>query len=135
MTSYPSELMPWAVPIVCPTWRCTCFAYFCYVYGEGTFTKSYGVFNYFSGSYGFWLVSSCVVFINAAQLPWIWNQVLSKFKSCSRRVGDLRWWESLTVVPNGYMAYRLSLVNHSEKQLIIVISLSRHKWRHTREWI
>ena len=28
-----------------------------------------------------------------------WTQVLRRFKSCSRRVGDSRWWGSLTMVP------------------------------------
>ena len=31
--------------------------------------------------------------------PWI--QVLRTFKSCWQRVGESRWWESLTVVPAG----------------------------------
>ena len=31
--------------------------------------------------------------------PWI--QVLHTFKSCWQRVGESRWWESLTVVPAG----------------------------------
>ena len=30
-----------------------------------------------------------------------WTQVLRRFKSYSRRVGDLRWWEPLTMVPAG----------------------------------
>ena len=29
----------------------------------------------------------------------VWTQVLHRFKSCSRCVGDLQWWRSLTVVP------------------------------------
>ena len=33
-----------------------------------------------------------------------WTQVLRRFKSCSRRVGDSRWWGSLTVVPAGNKA-------------------------------
>ena len=33
-----------------------------------------------------------------------WTLVLRRFKSCSRRVGDSRWWESLTVVPAGNKA-------------------------------
>ena len=28
-----------------------------------------------------------------------WTQVLRRFKSCSWRVGDSRWWGSLTMVP------------------------------------
>ena len=37
------------------------------------------------------------------------------FKSCSWRVGDLRCWESLTVVPARNKANRLSSVNHTAK--------------------
>ena len=47
--------------------------------------------------------------------PEAWTQVLCKFKSCSRHVGDLRWWESLTMVPAGNTAKRLSSVNHPPK--------------------
>ena len=30
-----------------------------------------------------------------------WNQILHMFESCSQRVGVLRWWEPLTMVPSG----------------------------------
>ena len=33
-----------------------------------------------------------------------WTQVLRRFKSCSRRVGDSRWWGSLAMVPAGNKA-------------------------------
>ena len=33
-----------------------------------------------------------------------WTQVLRRFKSCSRRVGDSRWWGSLTMVRAGNKA-------------------------------
>ena len=46
-----------------------------------------------------------------------WTQVLRRFKSCSRRVGDSRWWGSLTVVPAGNKAKRLSSVNHTTKTI------------------
>ena len=46
-----------------------------------------------------------------------WAQVLCRFKSCSRRVGYLRWWGSLTMVPAGSKAKRLSLVNHITKPI------------------
>ena len=46
-----------------------------------------------------------------------WTQVLRKFKSCLRRVGDLRWWGSLTTVPAGNKVKRLSSVNHSLKTI------------------
>ena len=42
-----------------------------------------------------------------------WTQVLHRFKSCLRRVGDSRWWGSLTTVPAGNKAKRLSSVNHT----------------------
>ena len=37
-----------------------------------------------------------------------WTQVLCRFKSCSRCVGDLQWWWSLTIAPVGNKAKRLS---------------------------
>ena len=52
----------------------------------------------------------------------VWTQVLRRFKSCSRRVGDSRWWGSLKIVPGGNKAWHLSLVNHTT----INISLSIH---------
>ena len=44
-----------------------------------------------------------------------WTHALRRFKSCSRRVGDLSWWESLTMIPTGNKAKRLSSVNHTTK--------------------
>ena len=46
-----------------------------------------------------------------------WTQVLRRFKSCSRRVGDSRWWGSLTMVPAENKAKRLSSVNHTTKTI------------------
>ena len=46
-----------------------------------------------------------------------WTQVLRRFKPCSRRVGDSRWWGSLTMVPAGNKAKRLSSVNHTTKTI------------------
>ena len=37
--------------------------------------------------------------------------------SCSRRVGDSRWSGSLTMVPGGNKAKRLSLVDHTTKTI------------------
>ena len=54
----------------------------------------------------------CTTSLNKA-----WNQVLRRFKPCSRRVGDSRWWGSLTVVPAGNKAKRLSSVNHTTKTI------------------
>ena len=45
------------------------------------------------------------------------TQVLCRFKSCSRRVGDSRWWGSLTMVPARNKAKRLSSVNHTTKTI------------------
>ena len=39
------------------------------------------------------------------------------FKFCLRRVGDLSWRESLTMVPAGIKAKRLSTVNHTSKTI------------------
>ena len=38
-----------------------------------------------------------------------WTQVLRRFKSCSRRVGNLRWWRSLAMIPAGNKAKRLNV--------------------------
>ena len=46
-----------------------------------------------------------------------WTQVLRRFKPCWRRVGDSRWWGSLTMVPAGNKAKHLSLVNHTTKTI------------------
>ena len=46
-----------------------------------------------------------------------WTQVLRSFKSCLRRVGDSRLWGSLTMVPAGDKAKRLSSVNHTTKTI------------------
>ena len=43
----------------------------------------------------------------------VWTQVLRRFSSCSRRVGDSRWWRSLTMAPAGNEAKCLSSVNHT----------------------
>ena len=55
-----------------------------------------------------------------------WTQVLRRFKSCSRRVGDSRWWGSLTVVLAGNKAKRLSSVNHITKLI--------HHHHHQSHW-
>ena len=54
----------------------------------------------------------CTTSLNKA-----WTLVLRRFKSCSRRVEDLRWWGSLTMVPAGNKAKRLSSVNHTIKTI------------------
>ena len=46
-----------------------------------------------------------------------WTQVLRRFKFCSWRVGDSRWWESLTVVLAGNKAKRLSTIIHTTKTI------------------
>ena len=45
-----------------------------------------------------------------------WTQVLRRLKSCLRHVGDLGWWESLTMVWAGNKAKRLLSVNHTTKK-------------------
>ena len=50
-----------------------------------------------------------------------WIQVLRKLKSCSRRVGYLRWWESLKMFPTRNKAKSISSVNHTTKKFIIII--------------
>ena len=52
----------------------------------------------------------CITSFNKA-----WIQVMCRFKSCSRRVGDWRWWRSLTMVPAGNKSKRLFSVNHATK--------------------
>ena len=46
-----------------------------------------------------------------------WTQAFRKFKPCSWRVRNLRWWGSLTMVPAGNKAKHLSSVNHSTKTI------------------
>ena len=46
-----------------------------------------------------------------------WPQVLRRFKPCSWRVRDSRWWRSLTMIPAGNKAKRLSSVNHTTKTI------------------
>ena len=46
-----------------------------------------------------------------------WTQVLRRFKSCTRRVGDSRWWGSLTMFPAGNKGKCLSSVNHTTKTI------------------
>ena len=50
-----------------------------------------------------------------------WTQALCRFKSCLWRVGDSRWWGSLTVVPVGSKAKRLSSVHKSNSIQCITI--------------
>ena len=45
------------------------------------------------------------------------GQVLGRFKSCSRRIRDSRWWGSLTVVLAGNKTKRLSSVSHTTKAI------------------
>ena len=45
------------------------------------------------------------------------NFYINKLLSCSRRVGNSRWWGSLTMVPAGNKAKRLSSVNHTTKTI------------------
>ena len=47
----------------------------------------------------------------------VWTQVRRRFISCSWRVGDSQWWGSLTMVPAGNKAKRLSSVNHTTKTI------------------
>ena len=44
-----------------------------------------------------------------------WTEVLCSFKSYSRHVRDLRWWESLTVIPARKNASRPLFVNRYAK--------------------
>ena len=66
-----------------------------------------------------------VVVITTAQLHSkkfeLWFKIEQRFKSCSRRVRDSWWWGFLTMVPAGNKAKRLSPVNHTKKQFIIII--------------
>ena len=46
-----------------------------------------------------------------------WTQVLDSVKSYLRRVGDSRWWGSLTVAPSGNKARHLSSFNYTTKTI------------------
>ena len=65
----------------------------------------------------------CAVVITIAQLHLTKPEL--GFKPCSRRVGDSWWWGSLTIVPAGNKAKRLSSVNHTTKT---IHSSSSMKW-------
>ena len=58
-----------------------------------------------------------------------WTQLLRRLKPCSRRVGDSRWWRSLTMISAGNKAKRLSLVNHTTKTIH-----HHHHDRHHHVW-
>ena len=60
-----------------------------------------------------------------------WTQVLRRFKPCSWRVGDSRWWGSLAMVPDGNEAKRFSSVNHTTK----AIHHHHHHHQVTNGWI
>ena len=47
----------------------------------------------------------------------VWTEALRRFKSCLGRVGDSRWWGSLTMVPTGNKAEHFSSVNHTTKTI------------------
>ena len=53
-------------------------------------------------------------------INWAWALVLRRFKPCSRRIGDSRWWGYLTMVPAGNKAKHLSSVNHTTKKQFII---------------
>ena len=69
----------------------------------------------------------CVTLIRKAKQTFFFNidttdtQVLRRFKPCSQRVGDSWWWGSLTMVPAGNQAKRLSSVNNTTKTIIIMM--------------
>ena len=57
------------------------------------------------------------------------TQVLHRFKSYSRHVGDSRWWGSLTIVPAEAKAKRFSLINHTTK------TIHYHHWHPSKTYI
>ena len=60
-----------------------------------------------------------VVVITTAQLHSSKSEL--RFKSCSWRVGESRWLESLTMAPAGNKAKRFSSVNYTTKTILIII--------------
>ena len=61
------------------------------------------------------------------------NQILCRFKSCLRRVGDWQWWEFLSMVLAGNKAKCLLLVNHTTKSNHIIIPVKN--WHSTHQII
>ena len=55
-----------------------------------------------------------------------WFQILRRFKPCSRHVGDLWWWESLTMVLAKNMGYASFVGQPFHKNNIIIISINYH---------
>ena len=66
----------------------------------------------------------CVVVITTAQLNKAWIQVLCRFKSCSWRVGDSRWWGSLAMVPAGNKA-----------KLLFISTISQNNSSSSSPWV
>ena len=70
-----------------------------------------------------------VVVITTAQLhPTKLELSFCRFKSCSRRVEDLRWWGPLTVLPAGNKAKRLSSVIHTTKTIHLLHHQTQFSW-------
>ena len=57
------------------------------------------------------------VVIVITSLKWAWIRVLLRFKPCSWRVGNSRWWGSLRMVAAGNKAKRLSSDNPTTKTI------------------
>ena len=55
------------------------------------------------------------------------TQVLPKFKPCSRRVGDSRWWGFLKIVTDRNKAQCLLLVNNTTKTFHQDVECTRYK--------
>ena len=70
--------------------------------------------DWFIQTIGWWC---CGYYYCTTSFNWAWTQVLCRFKHCSRRVRDSRWWGFLTMVPAGNKAKCLLLVNHSTKTI------------------
>ena len=87
-----------------------------------------GVYGYFIGGLAsLWLVSGQLDWFVAlwcsgyhyctTSFNWAWTQVLPRFKSCFRCLGDSRWWGSLTMDPFDNKDKRLSFVNHTTRTI------------------
>ena len=56
-----------------------------------------------------------------------WAQILRRLRSCSWRVGELRWW-GWTMIPLGNKVEHLSSVNHNSKQFIFIDHVKKLHW-------
>lgn len=90
--------------------------------------------------------NQCALFLLNPVAPWCsgnhcrtisfnkaWAQIMRRFQTCTRSVGDSWWWESLKMAQAGNQAKCLSSVNHTEKNnssLSLTLRTIRNPFNH-----